>query len=422
MLIKRRNLLSGLGAAAMTPMFFETLAAREATNSDTILVCILLAGGNDGLNTVVPLKQYGSYYNLRTPAQPPQGLALAYTQAQLAPLAFDANYATPPSQATQFAFAPGMDAMRSLYAGGHLAVIAGVGLPKAETNPMSHLNGQLDWLTGQINVGGTPPSGWLGLTLDGVGAGKLGASASFSGSTPLLTGATAQGLVINPPMDYFGVNYSNTDDWSALTTAYRHIGVLPVTNETATYDQAQLQIALGDIGTIQHYAKSHPAKDYATPTYLDYQLRDIARLIEAGAGIRGFFAEQGSYDTHSSQAQYQPMLLSALSASLAQFYGYLQSKGVSQNVVVMTMSDFGRRPGANLDFGTDHGGASVSFVLGDAVKGGVFGNYPSLTKFDTNGNLKEDVDFRNVLSDLIVTMGGNPAPILGQTWPSLGFV
>jgi uncharacterized protein (DUF1501 family) len=421
-MIKRRSVLTGLGGIAMTPMFLQSLAAEEASGGGKIVVSILLAGGNDGLNTVVPLTQYGKYYNLRTPAQPPQGLALAYTQAQLAPLAFDSNYKTPPAQATEFAFAPGMDAMRTLYGDGHLAVIAGVGLPKAETNPLSHLNGQLDWLTGQINVGGTPPLGWLGLTLDGVHGGKLGASASMSGQTPLLTGTKSQALVINPPIDYFGISYGNTDDWNALTSAYHHIGLLPTDSATAKYDQQQLQTAVGDIGTIQRYAKRYQAKDYPVPTWLDYQLRDIARLIEAGAGVRGYFATQGSYDTHSSQAQYQPMLLAGLSASLAQFYSYLQTKGVAHDVVIMTMSDFGRRPGANLDFGTDHGGASVSFVLGDSVNGGVYGTYPSLSRFDENGNLKEDVDFRNVLSDLIVAMGGNPSAILGQTWPSLGFV
>ena len=223
-------------------------------------------------------------------------------------------------------------------------------------------------------------------------------------------------------MDYFGINYGNTDDWNALTSAYHHIGLLPTGNATAAYDQTQLQTAVGDISTIQRYAKHHQAKDYPVPTWLDYQLRDIARLIVSGAGIRGYFATQGSYDTHSAQAQAQPMLLSGLSASLAQFYGYLQSKQAAGNVVIMTMSDFGRRPGANLDFGTDHGGASVSFVLGDRVNGGVYGRYPSLVRFDDNGNLKENVDFRNVLSDLIVSMGGNPSQILGQTWPSLGFV
>jgi uncharacterized protein (DUF1501 family) len=421
-MIKRRNVLWGLGGIAIAPMFFQSLAAEEASANDTILVSIMLAGGNDGLNTVIPLTQLGHYTKLRTPAPPPQGLALAYTEAQLAPLAFDANYKTAASNATEYAFAPSMTAMRSLYAGGNLAVIAGVGLPKAEENPMSHLNGQLDWLTGQINVGSVPPSGWLGLTLDGVAAGKLGPSASLSGATPLLTGKTGQGLVINPPIEYFGVNYGTTDDWSALTKAYHRIGILPAANATAAFDQAQLQTALGDISTIQHFAKKVKAKDYPVPTWLDYQLRDIARLIVAGSGIRGYFAEQGSYDSHSSQAQSQPLLLQQLSASMAQFYGFLQANGASHNVVLMTMSDFGRRPGANLDFGTDHGGASVSFVLGDRVKGGVYGDYPSLRKFDENGNLKENVDFRNVLSDLIVAMGGHATPILGETWPKLGFI
>jgi uncharacterized protein (DUF1501 family) len=421
-MIKRRNLLRGLGGIAVTPMFFQSLAAEEASANATILVCILLAGGNDGLNTVIPLTQYGPYVTLRTPAPPPAGLALAYTEAQLAPLAFDSNPATAAADATEFAFAPGMAPMRTLYAGGNLAVIAGVGLPKAEQNPLSHLNGQLDWLTGQINVGSVPPSGWLGLALDGAAAGKLGPRASLSGATPLLAGNTGQGLVINPPMEYFGVSYGTTDDWSALTKAYHRIGILPGANAAAAFDQAQLQTAIGDISTIQHYAKAVKAANYPVPTWLDYQLRDIARLIVAGSGIRGFFAEQGSYDSHSSQAQSQPLLLQQLSTSMAQFYGFLQEHGASQNVVLMTMSDFGRRPAANLTFGTDHGGASVSFVLGDQVKGGVYGTYPSLRHFDVNGNLAENVDFRNVLSDLIGAMGGNATPILGQTWPRLGFI
>ena len=421
-MISRRHVLRGLGGIAMAPTFFQSLAAQEATSSNTILVCVMLAGGNDGLNTVIPLAQYGNYAKLRTPAAPPQGLALAYTTDALAATAFDANPATAPADASQYAFAPSMTAMRALYATGHLAVVTGVGLPKAETNPLSHLNGSLDWLTGQINVGGKPPAGWLGLTLDGAAAGKLGPTASMGGSTPLLTGATGQGLVINPPIDYFGVSYGTSDDYNALVRAYRHIGILPAGDPTAAFDQAQMVAATGDIVTVQQDAHRVAAKDYPVPTWLDYQLRDVARLIVAGAGIRGFYAVQGGYDTHSSQALYQPALLGQLSNSLAQFYAYLQAKAASSNVIVMTMSDFGRRPGANLDFGTDHGGATVSFVLGDGVTGGVYGTYPSLRSFDPNGNLKQNVDFRNVLSDLIGSMGGNPTPILGETWTRLGFV
>ena len=406
----------------MAPMFFQSLAAEEASSSSTILVCIMLSGGNDGLNTVIPLTQYGTYCTLRTPAAPPPGLALAYAESDLTPLAFDTNAATAASAATQFAFAPGMSAMRSLYATGRLAVIAGVGLPAAETNSLSHLNGQLDWLTGQINVGATPPAGWLGLTLDGAAAGRLGACASLAGATPLLVGNTAPGLVINPPIDNFGIVYGVADTPSSLAAAYSRIGALSTATKTAAYSQAQMQAALGDIATVQSYAQAIPATDYPTPTALDHQLRDIARLIIGGAGIRGFYATQDGYDSHAAQAQTQPALVAQLSASMAQFYTYLQAQGASRNVVVMTMSDFGRRPAVNLDFGTDHGGASVGFILGDGIKGGVYGNYPSLKSLDRNGNLVENIDFRNVLSDLITAMGGNATPILGQTWPALGFI
>jgi uncharacterized protein (DUF1501 family) len=422
-MINRRGVLRGLGGIAMAPTFFQSLAAEEATGaSGPILVCIMLSGGNDGLNTVVPLKQYGSYVKLRTPASPPQNLNLVYSEGQLQALAFDPTTTTSPGAATQFGFAPGMDAMRLLYAQGHLAVVAGVGLPKAETNPLSHQNGQWDWLTGQINVASSPSAGWLGMTLNKAGAGSLGATASMGGAVSLVNGTTLQGLVINPPMDYFGVNYGSTDTYSKLQYTYHQLGILPETNKTALFNQGRIQTALGDIATIKTYAKKDPAAQYATPTYLDYQLRDIARLIVTGAGIRGFYAVQGGYDTHSTQALTQPLLLNQLSEAIAQFYYYLQREGVSNNVLIMTMSDFGRRPFANLNFGTDHGGGSVSFVLGDRVKGGVYGTYPSLTKFDQNQNLTLSVDFRNVLSDLIVSMGGNAATVLGQTWPKLGFI
>jgi uncharacterized protein (DUF1501 family) len=86
------------------------------------------------------------------------------------------------------------------------------------------------------------------------------------------------------------------------------------------------------------------------------------------------------------------------------------------------VSDFGRTPQVNASVGTDHGAASVAFVLGDPVKGGVYGTYPSLSKFDTNNNLLVGVDFRNMISDVLLAMGGNPTTVLGKTWPKLGFI
>ena len=421
MLIKRRDVLGGIGLA-ISPIFCKSLAAEQANGNDTIVVAIMLYGGNDGLNTVVPLTQYSQYYKLRTPAQPPENLNLAYSESDLSLLAFDPNPSVPPLQATQFAFAPSMLAMRDLYTTGKLAVINGIGLPKQELNALSHANAEMDWLTGQINIGLTPPAGWLGLTLDGERGGQLGPTASLGGSTQLLAGSQKQGLVINPPMDYFGISYGTSDDFRLLQSTYKKIGILPGMSPSAQADQAIMQTALADIKTVQQYAKHEKARTYPLNNWLDYQLRDIGRLIVAGSGIRGYFAQQGSYDTHSAQELTQPILLQQLGESLVNFYEYLSAANASRNVIVMTMSDFGRRPAANLDFGTDHGGATVSFVFGDQVRGGVYGTYPSLRHFDENGNLAMNVDFRNVMSDIIQAMGGNPTPILGQTYPKLGFI
>jgi uncharacterized protein (DUF1501 family) len=421
MLIKRRHVLGSLGGMAMVPLLFESLLANESSGNNTILVVIYMSGGNDGLNTVVPLPQYGEYYKLRTPGDPPPGQNMAYSLDDLSLLAFDSNPSIPPLSATEFAFAPSMVAMRDLYATGNLAVIHGVGLPLAEINGLSHSNATMDWMTGQINIGLIQPLGWLGQTLDPVPGGALGSAASLSGNAMVLMGAKTTPMVINPPMDYFDVGYGTSDSQSKLADAYDGIAKIAAQSTAGQFDETVMQTALNDIKVVHKIADKEKAKDYPLPSWLDYQLRDIGRLIAGGSGVRGFFAAQGGYDTHGQQELYQPLLLSQLGEAIVNFYEYLSSAGVEKNVVVMTVSDFGRRPYANLDFGTDHGAASVSFVFGNMVKGGTYGNYPSLKKFDPNGNLRVNVDFRNVLSDLITAMGGNPVPIVG-TWPSLGFI
>jgi uncharacterized protein (DUF1501 family) len=419
----RRSVLRGIGGLAMAPLFFRSFAA-EAAGAGTIVVAILLEGGNDGLNTVIPLGQYGAYNALRTPATPPDpSLALAYSEASLAATAFDPNPATPTGSATQFAFNPSMTAMRSLYATGKLAVIAGIGLPLAEIGSLNHGTAQQDWQTGRINLAEGAAPGWLGLTLDKVGAGSLGPAISLAGSSLLLTGAQSQALTVPAPLEGFVFNYGTTDDWNALVSATSQVMALPVKPAAAAYDRSVVLGAQSAIATVQAIATAEPVTDYPTVNnYLDSQLREIARLILGGAGARGYCAAYGSFDTHSTQQQTQPQLLSDVSNAMQNFYSYLEAYGASSNVVVMTMSDFGRRPGANLNFGTDHGAASVSFVLGDAVKGGVYGTYPDLTQLDVNGNLAVTVDFRNMLSDVIQSMGGNPTPILGETYPKLGFI
>jgi uncharacterized protein (DUF1501 family) len=419
MLIKRRSILQGIAGAACTPLFLRSLSAEAASANDMIVVVVGLSGGNDGLNTVVPLTQYGEYAKLRT--LPGGGGSIAYTEASLAPNAFDSSYKTPASASTEYAFAPSMSLMRDLYATGKLAVLTGIGLPSAETAPLSHFNGWSDWSTGQINVDEADlPPGWLGAALAPLPAGALGPTLSAGGNALVITYAGSPGLVIYDP-----ASFNITSPWEApqflLGDAYQQMLNLPAANATAGYAQTVTNATVSAANAMQDFANL--GKSYPTDlSWLGSQLKTIAQMIEGGSGIRGYVAVTGPFDTHSGQLNTHPQLLGDVSQSLHQFYLYLRKKKLSKNVVIVTISDFGRTPKTNYSLGTDHGAASVAFALGDPVIGGVYGTYPSLKKFDGNGNLAVNVDFRNMLSDVIVAMGGNATSVLGETWPSLGFV
>ncbi len=417
MLIKRRSILRGLAGAGAMPLFLNALSA-EAAGSGSILVVIGLNGGNDGLNTVVPLKQYSQYATLRSPAG--SGGSIAYARPQLAATAFDSSPATAANKASEFAFAPTMTSMRQLYATGKLAVIAGIGLPTAELAPFSHFNGWSDWSTGRINVdAGNMPPGWLGTALASAG-GALGPTASMSGGQLITTSATGQGLVVDNLAD-FGLSIPYYIPQFNLGDAFQKMLSIPASSSTAARAVSVTNATLNASAAMQSYAQL--AGGYPqTNSDLGRQLRQIAQMISGGAGVRGYAAVVGGFDTHGGQANSHPALLQDLSDSLSQFYTYLHSKGLSKNVIIATISDFGRTPHANFSLGTDHGAASVAFVLGDAVKGGVYGTYPSLTKFDATGNLAVNVDFRNMLSDLITAAGGNAKTVLGTTYPRLGFI
>ncbi len=423
----RRDVFRGLSGLAVSPLFLHSLSAEAAntTATDTIMVVINMAGGNDGLNTVIPLTKFPAYRTLRRPATPPDAsLTLDYTIPQLAATAFDPNPATPAANASQFAFAPSMTAMRDLYSTGKLAVLNGISLPLTEQASLSHSDASRDWQTGQINTTLSTPPGWIGLALNGALAGSLGATTSMSGGSPIvLQNGVAQSLVLSPSIDNFNFSYGSSDNYTKLVQSFNHIMTLPTSDASTAYNLSTLLGAKNAVTVVNKIANANKVKGYPTPvTWIDYQLHDIARMILGQSGVRGYYAEYGGFDTHSQQALYQPQYLADISNAMQTFYTYLQAHGASANVVIATISDFGRRPGANLNFGTDHGAGSVAFVLGDRVTGGVYGNYPSLTKFDVYGNLKMTVDFRNMISDLIVAMGGNAKTILGQTYPKLGFI
>lgn len=428
MTFSRRRFLCGATATTLAmPAFLRSLNAEAAGN--TILVSILLDGGCDGLNTVVPLAQYGRYSDLRKIPGTTTYLSVLESDIAAAGTAFEANYTVPAAQAVNYAFHPNMTQLRALYGNGKVAVLLGVGLPAADPNRTSHEVAKFDWATGSINKLGYANHGWVGQAFDAIGGGgALPPTVSLNYSSPtLLQGAKNHPLVLGGDIGNFTVSCgSGGADCTARVAALTSNDGLTTSQVAAEFARAVATDTTSYVTTVHGYATAVTGADYPATgnSSLKSQLKQIARLIRAGAPSRAYFAAQGGYDTHSAQNNptSHPGLVGELSAAINDFYGYLAANGLSSNVVVMTYSDFGRRVQANSTAGTDHGTASVAFVVGDLVKGGVYGQYPDLNKLDSSGNPLIQVDFRNHVSDLVSALGADPQPIVGGTYPKLGYL
>ncbi|HET6879995.1 MAG TPA: DUF1501 domain-containing protein, partial [Pirellulales bacterium] len=179
------------------------------------------------------------------------------------------------------------------------------------------------------------------------------------------------------------------------------------------------------------YRASEKLKDAAsryrsTVTYPETaiagQLRQAAEIIAADLGVRVLFASQDGYDTHAAQADSHAELLGQLSEALAAFERDLAEQSAAARVVVLVFSEFGRRVDENASLGTDHGAASCLFVVGEAVKGGFYGQYPSLEQLG-DGDLIFNVDFRSVYATLLDRWHRCPAhQVLTREFPPIDFI
>jgi uncharacterized protein (DUF1501 family) len=157
---------------------------------------------------------------------------------------------------------------------------------------------------------------------------------------------------------------------------------------------------------------------------LGNSLKLVSRLIAGGLPTRIFYVSQGGYDTHTNQAGAHDRLLRDLGDSVKAFINDLKAQGNYQRVLVMTFSEFGRRVSENANGGTDHGAAAPMFVIGDKIKAGLLGKYPSLAPSDLlNGDLKYTVDFRTVYAGVLEGwLKTKSEPILGRKFAPLQIV
>ena len=376
----------------------EAFAATPIGAHDGIVVNIVLYGGNDGLNTVIPYTN-PTYYAVRGPANG----NIAIPAAQVLPL--DSN----------FGLHPNLTYTKSLWDAGQLAIVHGVGYPNPD---LSHFTSMAIWMNGSFGVG-PASTGWIGRWLDGQPPATADFMAATIGSSvPLhLLGAVRRAVAL--PENGNGMFGTGTDPAELrMFNGLRAYSALPA-------GRGQWHDMYAGVLKTQLNLATDVAPVYTpTPTGDDFvkKMTVAARLINANLGFRVLDLGLDGFDTHDSEPANHPDLLFQLDTGLATFFSTLDPAYYSR-VTVMTMSEFGRTPYSNDSAGTDHGTANVQFVIGPNVQGGHYGQPPSFASInDQWDRLEMTTDFRNVFGTILDGwMGGGASTILNGSYQNLGF-
>ena len=377
----------GLGSAALFSAFdrFSRLeAATVAAPGDyRALVCVFLAGGNDGNNTVIPYDDYAAYQAVR-------GANLNIPKDTLLKVAAA-------SQRADFGLHPALAEIHPLYAQGKLAVLANAGplagpLTREEyaaggprpDNLFSHSDQQALWQSAvSSSVDPLGRTGWGGRTADLLASSNVASFpmvVSTSGVPLFGTGERARPLVPGTSLSGFGSGAAATARYAALRK------LLALETGALLVDEASVITAnaIDDLDDLTAALAKGPKPATTFPsTTLGRQLATIAQIVAVRDTLKMsrqiFFVSHGSFDTHAGQLGTQQNLLSQLSQGLAAFHAATVELGVESAVTSFTLSDFGRTFQPNSGGGTDHAWGSHQLVLGGAVKGGDFyGNFPTL--------------------------------------------
>ena len=400
-------------------------ATQIATGKDgTILVVLQMAGGNDGINTVVPYSN--DYYRKARP-----------------------HIALPADKVLRLndsvGFHPAMTGFKSLYDSGNLSVVQGVGYP----NPnRSHFRSTEIWQTASDSET-FEKYGWLGRYFDNAcGGSDPAVGVAIEQQLPQsFFSHTAKGVCMTNPQDYrfmpgdhpragqpdmVETSYeklNNIDPTSADENSGGSIGMLassmPMTGGRAVdfIERTALDAQMSSDQIRSIAARSQNMAQYPA-SQLGSSLKLVSKLIAGGLPTRIYYVSQGGYDTHTNQLASQQRLLGDLGDSMKAFVEDLKAQGNMQRVLVMTFSEFGRRVSDNANGGTDHGAAAPMFIVGNKVNAGLLGAYPSLAPDDLfQGDIKYNVDFRNVYAAVLENwLKTKSVPILGRQFTPLPVV
>ena len=374
----------------------------RAGNNGKILVLVQLAGGNDGLNTLVPIGD-STYRSVRK--------TIGIAEASILPL--EGGYG----------LHPGLAGLKGLWDEGKLAVVRGVGYPSQN---YSHFKSMAIWQAGDPEL--KLQEGWLGRTLEKMESEQHDPFRGFnigSSTPPELRSDTVPIPSVSDPADYNFSLAGKTADGSDPRTAtlMKLYEQYPSASPYGVLLETTVESAVSSAKQLATAAKTYvPAVTYPESSF-GSGLSVLAEAITGNLGMRVGHITLGGFDTHSKEVEDHTDLMTRLDEGLTAFYRDLAAHGKADDVIVLTWSEFGRRVQENANGGTDHGSASVMFALGNGVQRGIYGDAPSLSKLVDNGNLSFTTDFRSVYSTVIERWLGVPSEVLlGKKWDQLGFI
>ena len=397
MLIKRKEFLQVGSLATASFMLPKFLKAFEkpmmVPPGNKVVVVIQFSGGNDGLNTVIPVRN-DIYYKARP------GIGIAKDKTLIV--------------SDETGLNPALEAFKGLYDDGSLAIMNSVGYPNPDR---SHFRSMDIWQSASAS-NEYVNTGWVGRFLDAQckGCDKPTQAMELDDVLGLaLKGEQNKGLAFKDPKKLF--NSSNGKYFKDVNASHQS------GEETIDYLYKTMSETISSADYIYQQSKIHPTNEVYPASSLGKDLKTIASLIFSDINTKVYYVSLGSFDTHVNQEGQQKRLFTELNDAVKAFTNDLKKNNRFNDVLMMTFSEFGRRVTQNASGGTDHGTANnMFFISGGLKQKGVLNAMPDLSDLN-EGDLKHKIDFKNVYATVLNKwLGADDKTILGGKFETLDFI
>jgi uncharacterized protein (DUF1501 family) len=387
--------LAALSCSGALPLPLARLANARGLG-DRVLLVVHLDGGCDGINTVIPHTD-AAYFAARP--------TLAIPSGEMLPIS------------ASLGLHPAMTGLKAWYDRGKVAVVNGVGYPDFV---LSHFAAEdIYWTASPEDP--QQPGGWLGRALDALPALATLSGACLENQPPRsMAASTYTAPAIPDPQRYLFQTPGNAYESAAQLAAAQSIFGQGASG-AALFDGllAADLAALDSVDQVQAAVAAYESPLAYGEDDFSQALKLAGQLIRADLGMRVLTTSLGGFDTHSNQAATMNNLLGQFSDGVDKFMQDAAAGGFADRIAILVWSEFGRRVAENASGGTDHGTAAPMFLIGQGVRGGVYGAYPSLTELD-DGNLRMSTDFRSVYATALSDwLGLDPTAIMGRDWAKL---